>query len=308
MKRSGKRPQFSSLDRCFWLLLSSWWSRWPQALEIMQADTVRRWKRQGMWYHLRWSRGRKPPGRPPIPAETRHLIREMSRDNRLWGAPRFHGELAKLGIHVSRTTVAQYMIRHPYPPSPTWRTFIRNQVPDFIIPEFYAGLSGRGHAVSTQIVRALRRWLWGFVSAWRHRFGCRHTMHVTERSESVSVPTVWTLGMADPIMASECNPLGPWSSSPNHPFYVDVPIDMGRVLVRLNTYITNGCAVAPNLPLTSQEVRRWHRTDISEQAAASRCRRMDFGYRQEEKMEDRAGECAEALRTRPGIAMVAVLN
>jgi hypothetical protein len=83
LKRSGKRSEFSSSDRCFWVLLSNWWSKWPQALEIMQADTVRRWRRQGIWHQVKWRRGRKRPGRPPIPAETRTLIRDMSRDN--WG-------------------------------------------------------------------------------------------------------------------------------------------------------------------------------------------------------------------------------
>jgi hypothetical protein len=67
----------------------------------------------------------------------------MSRDNRLWGAPRIHGELAKIGIKVSRTTVAKYMTRRRYPLMPTWRTFIRNQAPDLVVAEIYAELSRR---------------------------------------------------------------------------------------------------------------------------------------------------------------------
>ena len=125
----------------------------------MQADTVRRWRRQGLLHHLQWRRGRKRPGRPPIPTETRDLIREMSHDNVLWGAPRIHGELAKIGLKVSRTTVATYMTRRRYPPSPTWRTFLRNQAPELAVAEMYAELSGPFRAVSTQVVRAFQRWI-----------------------------------------------------------------------------------------------------------------------------------------------------
>src|ERR671925_135226 len=92
-------------------------ARWPDALEIIQPATVRRWRRQGLWHDLRRQCQRKRPGRPAIAAETRALIRQMSRANVLWGAPRIHGELAKLGITVSRTTVAKYMERRPGPPS-----------------------------------------------------------------------------------------------------------------------------------------------------------------------------------------------
>jgi hypothetical protein len=109
LERSGKRPHFSPADRCFWALLSTVWVRWSTALTIVHADTVRRWKRQGVRHHLAWQRRRQRPGRPALAAETRMLIRRISWENRLWGAPRLHGELAKLGICLSRTTVAKYM-------------------------------------------------------------------------------------------------------------------------------------------------------------------------------------------------------
>jgi hypothetical protein len=76
LKRSATRPRFDPADRCLWVLLSPWWSGWPHALEILQADTVRRWRRQGLWHHLQWRRGRKRPGRPPIPSETRAVTSE----------------------------------------------------------------------------------------------------------------------------------------------------------------------------------------------------------------------------------------
>ncbi len=111
LERLIKRPQFSSADRCVWILLSTVWARWQDALKIVQADTVRRWHRQGLRHYLGRQHGRQRPGRPAIAAEVRALIRRMSRENVLWGAPRIHGELAKLGVRVSRTTVAKYMDR-----------------------------------------------------------------------------------------------------------------------------------------------------------------------------------------------------
>lgn len=268
LKRSGTRPQFSSSDRCFWLLLSRWWSKWPQALEIMQADTVRRWRRQGMWYHVRWRRGRKRPGRPPIPAETRQLIRAMSRDNRLWGAPRIHGELAKLGITVSRTTVAKYMIRRSSPPSPTWRTFIRNQVPDFVVAEMYAELSGRLRAVSTQVVRALRRYLSWVVSDWLHRFEYHHLIGFTERNNPVAAPVVRALGSADPVRVSGRSPPRSQPSSTDHLSHADRPIEVGMVDVRPTSSVEIGSAVPPPLSNALQSDDKEQRIEGSQQVAA----------------------------------------
>jgi hypothetical protein len=187
LERSVNRPQFSPLDRCLWIVLSTLWSRWPHALAIMQADTVRRWRRQGFRHHLRWPCGRKRPGRPAIPSETRALIGHLSRDNVLWGAPRIHGELAMLGIKVSRTTVAKYMSRCPYPPSPTWRTCIRNHAYELMGREAYAELLPRVRALSARLLMALRCWLdrggrgWegeGLLGwpVWR-----RDPLHTTER-------------------------------------------------------------------------------------------------------------------------------
>jgi hypothetical protein len=135
----------------------------------MQADTVQRWRRQGIGYHLRWRRGRKRPGRPPIAAETRKLIREMSRDNHLWGAPRIYGELLKLGIKVSRTTVANYMDRRPEPPSPTWRTFWRLHAPGLPVGDLYAELSGQLRAVYKRIILGPWYTPWHLVTSLRQQ-------------------------------------------------------------------------------------------------------------------------------------------
>jgi hypothetical protein len=86
------------LSNVGWIMLSTLWSRWPDALTIVQPDTVRCWRRQGWRYHLQWWHGRQRPGRPAIAAEIRALIRRMSQENVLRGAPRIQGELAKLGL------------------------------------------------------------------------------------------------------------------------------------------------------------------------------------------------------------------
>jgi len=119
LERSGKRPNFSPADRCFWALLSRVWARWITALAIVHADTVRRWTRQGVRHHLASQRRRQRPGQSAFAAERRTLIRHISRENRHWGAPRLHGERAKLGVCLSRTTVAKYMVRHPRLPGLT---------------------------------------------------------------------------------------------------------------------------------------------------------------------------------------------
>jgi hypothetical protein len=135
LARSVTRPRFSPVDRCFWIMLSTLWSRWPDALEITHTATGRRGRRQGLWHDLRRPCEWKRPGRPGIAAETRALIRQMSREHVLWGALRMHGELAKLGITVSRTTVAKYMERRPGPPSLTWCTCMRMHSPELVTDE-----------------------------------------------------------------------------------------------------------------------------------------------------------------------------
>src|SRR6266699_2624495 len=109
--------------------LMVWMTRlWPDLLvlaRVVQPSTILRWHRAGFRTYWRWkSQGR--PGRPRIEHELRDLIRRMSKENPLWGAPRIHGELLKLGFEVAESTVSKYMIRRRGPPSQSWRTFLRN--------------------------------------------------------------------------------------------------------------------------------------------------------------------------------------
>jgi len=120
-----KKLPFNSIDR---LILGGACRLFPivnNALAIVRPDTVIRWHRAGFRLYWRW-RSRRRCGRPTVSLEIRRLIREMSIVNPLWGAPRIHGELLKLGIDVGQTSVAKYMARRRGPPSQGWNTFLRN--------------------------------------------------------------------------------------------------------------------------------------------------------------------------------------
>jgi transposase InsO family protein len=137
LQRSTKRPRISRMDRAFWVVLSRIWARWGEALVLVRPATVVAWHRKGFRLYWTW-KSRKRLGRPSIPSELRELIRKMSTANPLWGAPRIHGELLKLGIRVSQATVSKHMARRsPNPPSQTWRTFLQNHTRDLVSVDFF---------------------------------------------------------------------------------------------------------------------------------------------------------------------------
>jgi putative transposase len=123
----SRRPRLRLMpaDRMLWAWLSQAWPGWRPALHMVRPETVIGWHRRG--FRLLWTwKSRPRTGRPGVPPDVRTLIRELSTANLLWGAPRIHGELLKLGISVSQSTVAKYMRRQARPPSQTWRTFLTN--------------------------------------------------------------------------------------------------------------------------------------------------------------------------------------
>src|ERR1700736_2718726 len=133
------RARLTNNDRWFFVQLCRWFPSILPVLMIIRPETLVRWHRAGFRRYWRW-RSRSPGGRPPIEAELRALIRQMSTENQLWGAPRIHGELLKLGFSVAQSTVAKYMVKRRGPPSQGWRTFLRNHAPDiagmdlFVVP------------------------------------------------------------------------------------------------------------------------------------------------------------------------------
>jgi hypothetical protein len=120
-----KRLAFSAMDRLIFVGLYRLAPNTIKALTIVKPDTLIRWHRAGFRLYWRW-KSRHRYGRPTVSLEIRRLIREMSIANPLWGAPRIHGELLKLGIEIGQTSVAKYMARRRAPPSQGWRTFLRN--------------------------------------------------------------------------------------------------------------------------------------------------------------------------------------
>ena len=105
-----KRPALTNIDRFLFVWLYRWFPSTVGALAIVRPETIVRRHRVGFRAYWRW-RSRNRVGRPKVSAELRALISEMSRANPLWGAPRTHGELLKLGFDVAQSTVAKYMKR-----------------------------------------------------------------------------------------------------------------------------------------------------------------------------------------------------
>ena len=123
------RAQLTNSDRLFFIQLYRWFPSILKAMRIVRPDTLVRWHRAGFRRYWRW-KSRNPGGRPHIDAGLRALIRRMSIENVLWGAPRIHGELLKLGFAVAQSTVAKYMARVDGSPSgQNWATFLRNHLP-----------------------------------------------------------------------------------------------------------------------------------------------------------------------------------
>jgi transposase InsO family protein len=133
------RPRLTNNDRWFFIQLYRWFPSILQVLTIIRPETLVRWHRAGFCRYWRW-KSRPLGGRPQIETELRALIRRMSVENPLWGAPRIHGELLKLGFEVAQSSVAKYMVKQRGPPSQGWRTFLRNHALDiaamdlFVVP------------------------------------------------------------------------------------------------------------------------------------------------------------------------------
>jgi transposase InsO family protein len=126
-RNSPKRFVFGTFDRLALVGLYRLVPGIVDALTIVRPETVIRWHRAGFRSFWRW-KSRRRGGRPRVPLEIRKLIRDMSLANPLWGAPRIHGELLKLGVDVGQTSVAKYMARRRGGPSQGWRTFLSNHV------------------------------------------------------------------------------------------------------------------------------------------------------------------------------------
>jgi hypothetical protein len=134
--RPHGRVRVTDHDRWFLIQLYRWFPAVAKVLTIVRPETLARWHRAGFRCYWRW-KSRTLGGRPQIDANLRVLIRRISVENPLWGAPRIHGELLKLGFEVARSSVAKYMVKRRGPPSRGWRTFLRNYVQDIAAMDFF---------------------------------------------------------------------------------------------------------------------------------------------------------------------------
>jgi hypothetical protein len=137
LQRSVRRPKLTAADRFLWAGLSRFFSGWRSALVMVKPETVIAWHRKGFRLFWTWKVRHGQLGRPPVSQETRKLIRQMSRENPLWGVPRIHGELLKLGIDIGETSVGKYMARGRKPPTQTWRTFLENHIKSMVSVDFF---------------------------------------------------------------------------------------------------------------------------------------------------------------------------
>jgi putative transposase len=156
-RRTVRRPPLRSSDRLFWVLLAKAWQEWRTALIVVQPDTVVRWHRQ--WLGRRWTQRstHTRPGRPSTAAAIRTLVDTMGAANPLWGAPRIHGELGKLGIDVSERTVSRLLRRRRRPPSQTWRTFLTNHVTSLVSMDFFTVQTLTGRVLFVLVLLAHQR-------------------------------------------------------------------------------------------------------------------------------------------------------
>jgi hypothetical protein len=136
-KRTVPRPRLRTTDRRFWVGLARVWTGWRQALVVVSPTTVLRWRRRR--FRAYWTRlsGRPTGGRPPVNAEIKAPVTRMAAANPLWGAPRIHGELLKLGLDVAERTVSRLLTKRRTPPSQSWRTFLANHVRDLVSLDFF---------------------------------------------------------------------------------------------------------------------------------------------------------------------------
>jgi hypothetical protein len=130
------RVRLTNHDRWLFVQLYRWFPSILSVLTIIRPETLVRWHRAGFRSYWRWKL-RSSGGRPQIDAELRVLIRRMSMDNPLWGAPRIHGELLKLGFEIAQSSVAKYMVKRREPPSQGWRTFLHNHAPEVAAMDFF---------------------------------------------------------------------------------------------------------------------------------------------------------------------------
>ena len=171
------RPRLLTIDRLLWVWLYRLWPRCLDTMMLVEPATVIQWHRQGFRLYWRW---RSRSGRPSVDREVRKLIGEMSSANPLWGAPRIHGELLKLGIEISQATVAKYMVRRRASPSPTWRSFLLNHAAGIAAIDMFVVASVSFRLLYVMIILAHDRRKIIYTAVTEHSTAARLSRQVTE--------------------------------------------------------------------------------------------------------------------------------
>src|SRR5262245_37796466 len=156
-KRAAPRPRLRLADRLFWAGLARFWTGWRQALVIVSPDTVLRWQRRHFREYWTQLSRRSTGGRPRIDTGIAALVRKMAAANPLWGAPRIHGELQKLGIDIAERSVSRLMPTRRPKPSQTWRTFLANHIADLVSIDFFTVPTARLRVLFVLVVLAHHR-------------------------------------------------------------------------------------------------------------------------------------------------------
>jgi transposase InsO family protein len=136
-QRGTRRPRLTPADRLLWVWLARVWSGWRDVIVFVKPETVVAWQRRRFREHWAGLSRRGTLGRPRVAREVRDLIRRMSSANPLWGSPRILGELRKVGIELSKSTVEKYMSRPLKPASPTWRAFLKYHTAELVSTDFF---------------------------------------------------------------------------------------------------------------------------------------------------------------------------
>jgi len=223
------RPKLTVADRLFLVWLLRLFPAVRSAIQIVQPETVLRWHRRGFRAYWRW-KSRSLGGRPPIDAELRRLIREMSLANPLWGAPRIHGELLKLGYTVAQSTVTKYMVPRGDRPGQTWRIFLRNHAAGIAAMDLFV--------VPTVGFRLLFAWV-----VLRHDRRQFLSFGVTEHS---------TAGW----MSQQITDAFPWDTAPNFLLRDRDAVYGAEVRERLKAMGIRDRPIAPRSPWQNGHVER----------------------------------------------------
>ncbi|MBF0153634.1 MAG: transposase [Magnetococcales bacterium] len=136
-RKQKQRLMIRQWDRLFWVWLSRIWPNWQNALMIFKPSTVLKWHREGFRLYWKWKSSKRSGGRKSVPKDVRDLIKRMSLENPLWGAPHIHGELMKLGYSLAQSSVSRHMVKPKKHPSQTWKTFLKNHASQIVAMDFF---------------------------------------------------------------------------------------------------------------------------------------------------------------------------